>query len=179
MFLTLHRLYVLTWTTLLVGGVMWLYPRSGISEPVRDWYAVWQNRAEGGAKPVGSLSGTVVKIIDGGSLTLRADDRQLYSVALLGVVPPAFTPSSAEGELAKRSKERLSALVLSNRVDVTLTWIDQQRRGVGVVHSGETNVNAAMVQSGLVQLKRGFIKGLPLLDQYAIVRAARKAQEVK
>lgn len=179
MFHFLHRVYVLAWTVLIVGGLAWIYPKLGVSEPLQDWVAVWRNNSDVAVKPVGEVSGTVVKVIDGASFTLRGVDTQLYSIALFGVTAPLFTPNSAEGELAKKSKAHLSDLVLSNEVRVTLTWIDPQRRGVGVVHAGVTNINAAMVESGLVQFKRKLIKGLALRDQYALIRADRLAKEQK
>lgn len=177
MFYILHRIYVFSWTTLIIGAIVWLYPRTGVSEAVRDWNAVLLNRSEVSARPIGEISGKVIKVLDGGSFTLRTAEPQLFNIALLGVVPPPFTPNSALGELAQQSKERLSQLILSNEVQVTLTWMDPQRRGVGIVHLGRTNVNAAMVESGLVHFKRKLIKGLPLLDQYALVRAEREARE--
>lgn len=177
MFHILHRLYVLGWFVLVCLGLVWLYPRTGLSEGLADWHAVWKNQPKTTMKPVGEISGTVTKVLGSGSLTLRSEDQQLYNIALLGVVSPPATPQESESDLAKRGKQRLADLVLSNEVQVTLTWLDPLRRGVGVVHVGRTNVNAAMVESGVVQLKREFIKGIPLLDQYAMVRADRLSKE--
>jgi endonuclease YncB( thermonuclease family) len=107
---------------------------------------------------------------------VRAADRQLYSIALLGTVPLART-NARPRDWPDPAKARLSGLVLSNQVEVTMTWIDERRRGVGVVRVGPTNINAAMVESGLAKLNRDFIKPLPLTDQYALIRADRRASE--
>jgi endonuclease YncB( thermonuclease family) len=181
MFHTLHRVYVVGWLTLVIAGALWLYPRSGIAEPLNDWYGVWQNAQGKRTQPVAHLSGTAVWILDSTSFTLRGSDRQLYSIGLLGVVSPAALPrpSDAQLETARLAKTRLSELILSNQVDIALTWMDPQRRGVGEVWVGSTNVNAALVQSGLLQLKREFIKGIPLRDQYTLIRADRLAKAGK
>jgi endonuclease YncB( thermonuclease family) len=127
------------------------------------------------------LSGNVIKITEPNAFMLRGSDRQPYSVALLGTVPPAIpaaTPTKprTEPESVRQAKERLSDLILSNEVSVEVTVMDAFRRGVGIVHLGETNVNAVMVESGLLELKRDYIKGLPLSDQYALIRAERRAK---
>src|SRR3954453_15606013 len=112
MFYKLHRVYVLSWVMLAVGGVVWLYPRSGISEPLLDWYAVWQNKPGPVVKPVAELSGAVVRVIDGASFTFQTPDRQLYNVALLGVTAPVLKPNSpvSQTELAQQSQAHLSEM---------------------------------------------------------------------
>ena len=179
MFHALHRIYVLGWIIVVCGALVWLYPRSGVSEPLLDWYAVWSNQPETSVTPVGELSGAVVKVLDGVSFTMLAEDKKLYNVALLGAMVPRSRSHPADVDLTRRAKEGLAGMVLSNEVRVTLTWIDPQRRGVGVVHLGRTNVNAAMVQAGFVEFKRESIKGLPLLDQYTLVRADRRSKSRK
>lgn len=177
MFYVLHRIYVVAWTVLVCAALIWFYPRSGVSGPVANWYAVWKNQPKTTVSPVGELSGTVIKVLDGTSFTVRADDRQLYNIALLGVVIPATRSAPGAEDPALAAKRHLSGLVLSNDVAITLTWIDPQRRGVGIVHCNGSNVNAEMVESGLVEFKREFIKGIPLLDQYAFMRAERQSRE--
>jgi endonuclease YncB( thermonuclease family) len=167
---------VVGWIALILGGLVWLYPRSGVSEPLSNWYAVWRNQGDSPVKPVGELSGTVIDVLNATSFTLRASDRHLYNIALLGATVPRSGSNVADGERAGDARRALSDLILSNEVEVTLTWVDPQRRGVGVVHLGRTNVNAAMVETGLVTLKRDTVSGLPLLDQYALMRADRRSR---
>ena len=175
---TLHRIYVLGWAALIIGGAVWLYPRTGVAEPLLDWYEVWQNAHGTPAKAVQPISGKVINILDPISFTLRATDRQLYSIGLAGaVLPPSTHATRADRELADRAKARLRDLVLSNEVDVAVTWMDAQRRGVGIVHLGKTNINAAMIQSGLLNLKLDYIKGIPWFDQYALLRADRRSRQ--
>jgi endonuclease YncB( thermonuclease family) len=177
MFHALHRIYVTTWVVLVLGGMVWLYPRTGISQPLMDWYAVWQNHPRDTVKPSTELSGTVVRVLNGATFTLQTPDRKLYDIGLLGVVPPTLPANSRlpETDAARHSRTFLDAMLLSNQVQVALTFLDAQHRGVGIAHIGETNVNAAMVESGLVKLKPEFIRSLPWHDQYDLLRAERKA----
>ena len=177
MFHLLHRVYVISWAVLGIGSVVWLYPRTGISEPLMDWYAVWQNGPGPTVKPVAELSGKVVRVEDGASFVLRAADREWYNIGLLGISVPGVSARRSETQVnaARRSQEFLSTLILSNEVQVTATYLDPQRRGVGLVHLGPTNINATVVESGLVKFKPDFIKGLPWHEQYQLMRAARRA----
>ena len=181
MFHILHRIYILSWVLLVVGGAVWVYPRTGISEPLSDWYGVWQNAQGNTTQPLSSLSGKVVRILDGTSFMLRSSDHQFYSIGLLGLaVEPAkahVRPGGNDSVELRRAK--LSELVLSNDVEVAVASMDAQHRGLGIVRCGQTNVNAAMIESGRVELKREFIKGLPPREQYVLIRADRIAKERK
>ncbi len=174
----LHRLYLAGWITLVVGGAVWLYPRTGLSEPLLDWYAVWQNGGSASSKPLEHLSGTVVNITDGTTFALRTADRQLYSIGLAGVVQPPPTPVHPRGRKSPDVDPAWTALrhlILSNSVEVEVTALDSFHRGLGVVYLGSTNINAALIESGVVQLKHEFIKELPLMEQYQLLRAERRA----
>jgi endonuclease YncB( thermonuclease family) len=176
MFHILHRVYVVAWVSALLGGTAWLYPRTGISEPLADWYDVWRNSQNVPALPVETLTGTVVKVMGPTSFALSGPDQQWYSIGLLGVLPPSKARSTKETSSAvEKSRSELTHLLLSNRVDVTVASMDRQHRGLGIVHLGTTNVNAIMIESGLLQFKREFVKGLPLLEQYQLIRADRRA----
>jgi endonuclease YncB( thermonuclease family) len=176
MFKTLHRLYVLAWVLLILGGANWLYLRSGVAEPAMDLYAVWRNTAQKRVSPVAEVTGQAVRVLDGVSFAMRGEDRQLYNVGLVGVLPPADNQSGAGLEAGQQAKSRLSELILSNEVRVAFTYVDPQRRGTGLVYMGPTNVNAVMIRSRLVQFKPEFVKALPLTAQYALLRADRKAR---
>jgi endonuclease YncB( thermonuclease family) len=179
MFQILHRVYVLGWVAMVVGGALWLYPRTGLSEPLLDWYEVIQNAQGTTTISMGNLSGEAVRVVDGTTFMLRTSDRQLYSIGLVGAIAPPIKahPGTNEVAAAESSRARLSELILSNRVEVVLASLDPQHRGLGIVRSGELNVNATMIEAGLVTLKRDFIKGLPLREQYALIRADRKLKE--
>lgn len=178
MFHILHRVYLVTWSLILLACVGWAYAHSGISHGLADGYVVWQNKPKAGSAPIIPLSGTVTRVLDGRSLTIKGTDKQSYSIALQGLVP-VENPGVAFRKTVTPAKARLTELTLSNQVDVVLTSVDEYRRGLGVVYLGRTNVNALLIESGLAGLKLEFIRPLPLTEQYALVRAGRRAQERK
>jgi endonuclease YncB( thermonuclease family) len=180
MFFMLHRIYVASWIGLVLGALAWIYPRAGLSAPMRDWYEVWQNSEGTTRHSVEHLSGTVIKVTDATAFTLRTPDRQLFAIGLAGVLSPAVKPRPTPEDLeqARQCRAKLSELILSNEVEVALLTLDPQHRGIGVVHMGATNVNAALIQSGLVQFKPAFVKELPFLEQFALFRADRIAKEI-
>jgi endonuclease YncB( thermonuclease family) len=178
MFHTLHRLYVIAWTLIVLAAAGWAYAYTDVSGALSDWHAVWQNKPKPGSSPAAEFSGTVTKIIDSTSLVVRAAEGQPYSIALQGLVPFEKPASTAKTRI-DLAKTRLTELALSNQVHVTLTWVDERRRAIGVVYVGPTNINATLVEMGLVTLKRDFIKPLPMTEQYALIRADRRAMDRK
>jgi hypothetical protein len=176
MFQMLHRVYVLGWTVL-VGGAAWLYPRTGLSEPLIDCYEVWQNSREAHATPLGHLEGKVVDVPGPTTVIVRTPDHQLYSIGLVGLTVPRGTAQRQNDSLAaaESAKSHLSELVLSNDVAVGLVSIDPQRRGLGVLRLGTTNINSVLIQSGVVELKHEFIRGLSFREQYTLIHAERMA----
>jgi endonuclease YncB( thermonuclease family) len=177
MFHFLHKVYLLAWVALITGGALLLYPRSGISEPLALTIDVLKNSEGLPGKTLENLSGTPIQIYDGASFMMRGSDSQLYTIGLVGVTapPPSSPPARRQNDPATRSKAHLSELILSNEVQVALTWMDPHSRGLGIVRIGKTNVNAAMVESGLADLNRAYIKGLSWPSQYVLLRAERRA----
>jgi endonuclease YncB( thermonuclease family) len=181
MFHFLHKIYVAGWIAVVLGAIIWLYPRSGISEPLAVGLELWRNHDGTPRRSLEHLSGTAIDVRDGASFTMAGTDRQLYSIGLIGLIVPTQSTAPKQKDTAlghdpvRRSKELLSELILSNEVEVALTSLDPRRRGLGIVRLGTTNINAAMVESGFVSLKRDYIKSLPLIEQYALLRADRAA----
>jgi endonuclease YncB( thermonuclease family) len=176
MFRILHRIYVVGWLTLIIGAMVWVYPRTGISEPLADWYCVWQNTQGVPSKPVETITGTVMKVTGPTSFALRGPSQQWYSIGLLGVVPKAAGKAKEAREDSGKARAELSRLILSNTVEVTVVSMDAAHRGLGIVHVGSTNINAVMVETGLLELKQEFIKGMPVREQYALFKAERKGR---
>ena len=82
-------------------------------------------------------------------------------------------------KLRDDARTRLSQWVLSNHVRVEATSLTEQRTGLGVLHVGATNVNAALVEAGLARVNRNYLKGLPLDQLYAILRAESIARPLE
>jgi endonuclease YncB( thermonuclease family) len=176
MFNFLHKVYLLGWSVLIIGGVLWLYPRSGIPERLAVAAELWSMHDETPTRSLEQISGVPIQIVDGGSFTMRASNNQLYTIGLAGVNAPPVRSTQAKTDPGEQSRALLSDLILSNEVDVALSWVDPQFRGIGLVRAGAINVNAEMVESGLVRLNREYLRGLPLREKYALVAAERRVR---
>jgi len=89
------------------------------------------------------LSGRVVKIADGDTFTLRADDGVLIKVRLAEIDAPE------QGQpYGRRSRQALAELVSGEYVRVVVQDIDSYGRTVGRPYAGDVDVCAEMVRSG-------------------------------
>ncbi len=100
-------------------------------------------RREGQPVPDFDLSGRVVKVMDGDSLSLLDADRRQHTVRLYGIDTPEW--DQPHGDSAKRA---LRKLVDGRQVGVVQEDVDTFGRTVGTVFLGDTNINLAMVEAG-------------------------------
>lgn len=124
-------------------------------------------------KILGERHGEVVKIVDNATITLSEENGRLTNVRLTGIDVPLPGGVSAR-ELAERTA-RLMELVLSNRVVVQVTHEYNPTAVLGLVRVGATNVNVALVESGVASAEKKFMNGLPLRVRYELLRAEREA----
>lgn len=92
-----------------------------------------------------TVTGKVVSVSDGGTVTLAAGARY-YKTKLDGISAPRTR--EAYGQAAKT---RLARLVLNKEVKITITGKDRYQWYVGEVFRNGTDVNAAMVRAGLAR----------------------------
>jgi endonuclease YncB( thermonuclease family) len=114
------------------------------------------------------ISGRVVGISDGDTLTLLTTDRKRVRIRLAEIDAPE------KGQpFAQRSRQRLSQLVFSKTVTVTTRGKDQYGRILGKVFVGGTNVNAEMVRSGAAWAYRDYLTDYSLVSREAEARKSR------
>ncbi|WP_424244420.1 endonuclease YncB(thermonuclease family) [Elusimicrobium posterum] len=93
--------------------------------------------------PIGEISGRVVKVADGDTITVLTAGLEEVKVRLYGIDAPeskqAFGSSSAS---------QLSSLVWGKSVVVEIVEIDRYNRSVGRVTLGDLDVNQEMVLTG-------------------------------
>ena len=140
------------------GRVTWpgdLYER--ISASVSDYparpSAGWRKATEGLGKlgaqregqpvPAFDLSGRVVKIMDGDSLSLLDAANRQHTIRLYGIDTPEWDQPHGE-----RAKKALARLVDGRNIGVVKVDTDTFNRTVGTVFIGNTNVNLAMIEAG-------------------------------
>lgn len=179
MFHTLRKIVIALFWLGLVAVAGLLYTNRHVFRPVGVWVDLIQNKEWGEEGYIGSLSGRVITVSEGNSFKVRNAEGTIYSLGLAGLEIPnaGNAPNPQEKKFARRSAEYLSGLILSNRVEIELTFTNRLRTGLGMVRHGSTNVNLAMVKAGWARVKPEYIRALPLIEQYHLTRAQQKAQQ--
>jgi endonuclease YncB( thermonuclease family) len=115
-----------------------------------------------------SITGKVVGISDGDTLTLLADDRRQVKVRLAEI----DTPESGQ-PFGAQAKKELSDLVFGRQVEVAVQDTDRYGRTVGRVKVGGTDVNVEMVSRGAAWVYREYLRDHSLLAIEAAARARK------
>lgn len=95
-----------------------------------------------GTALAGQLSGKVVGVDDGDTITVLQNNQQ-FKIRLYGV----DCPESSQA-FGRKAKEFTSSVAFGKYVEVTVLDVDGYGRSVGVVHVGETTVNKALLENG-------------------------------
>lgn len=101
------------------------------------WYGIVQAEEE--------ISGFVVKVYDGDTLTLVDQGNRTHKIRLAKIDAPEL-----KQDFGQNAKECLSNLVLNKRVTVRILTIDLYQREVGEVYRNHHLINAQLVAEGCV-----------------------------
>jgi len=115
-----------------------------------------------------TVSGKVVGVSDGDSLTLLVQGNRQIKVRLDGIDAP-------EGgqEFSKNAKEGLSRLVFGKDVTLRVTGKDRYERTLGVIFIGGVNANLQLVRQGLAWHFKKYSDDQELAQAEIDARAAR------
>lgn len=91
------------------------------------------------------ITGTVVGVADGDTLTVLDSRKREYRVRLAEI----DAPESSGQAFGNRAKQALSGLCYRKLAQVTVHTTDRYGRNVGVVTCDGVNANAKMVETGL------------------------------
>ena len=91
-----------------------------------------------GLVPAVTLTGRVVGVHDGDTITVLDADRVQHKIRLQGIDAPELGQA-----FGSRSKQNLSSLVYNHQVTVEWDKYDQYRRVLGVVFVGSVDANLA------------------------------------
>lgn len=114
------------------------------------------------------LSGKVVGISDGDTLTLLTESKQQVKIRLSEI----DTPESNQ-PYGSRARQALSDLAFGQQVRVSVIDQDRYGRTVGRVYVGETDINAELVRQGAAWVYRQYAHDKAL---FALEEDARQAQ---
>ena len=90
----------------------------------------------------GQFEALVDYVIDGDSLRVRADEREV-DVRLWGIDAPEYDQPGS-----KEAKKELQNLVLGKKVTIYPKYRDKYNRLIAIVHQEELNVNENLIESG-------------------------------
>ena len=93
--------------------------------------------------PAYDLSGRVVKVTDGDTITILDANQKQHNIRLHGIDTPEYKQPSS-----RAATKALSDLVAGEGVGVDVKDTDSYGRTVGFVYKGNVNVNLEMVKSG-------------------------------
>ena len=93
--------------------------------------------------PAYDLSGRVVKVTDGDTITILDAAKKQHEIRLHGIDSPDYPQPYASA-----AKKVLASLVAGEGVGIDVKDTDRYGRTVGVVHKNNLNVNLQMVKSG-------------------------------
>ncbi len=114
------------------------------------------------------LTGKVIAIADGDTLTVLSDDQRQIKIRLAEI----DTPESGQ-PYGSRARQALAALVFGKQARIVETDRDRYGRTVGRVYVGGMDVNAELVRQGAAWVYRQYAKDTAL---FALEDEARREQ---
>jgi endonuclease YncB( thermonuclease family) len=115
------------------------------------------------------ITGRVVGIADGDTLTLLTDAHQQVRIRLAEI----DAPESGQ-PYGKLSKQALSNLVFSKTVRIKTRGLDQYGRTLGRVYVGGRDVNSEMVRSGAAWAYRDYLTDYSLISMEIQAKKERR-----
>ncbi|MBS3962912.1 MAG: thermonuclease family protein [Methylomonas sp.] len=116
-----------------------------------------------------SLSGKVVKIADGDTLTMLVAGNRQIKIRLAEI----DTPESHQ-PYGQKAKQALAGLVFSRTITADVQTTDRYGRSVARVYAGTLDVNAELVRSGSAWVYRKYAKDRSLYELEAQAREDKK-----
>lgn len=90
-----------------------------------------------------TISGKVVKVTDGDTITVLDKDYAEHKIRFYGIDAP-----ESRQAYGQKAKKFLASLIAGKEVKVVITGIDRYQRKIGKVFLGETDINEEMVANG-------------------------------
>lgn len=121
-----------------------------------------------------TLSGKVVGVADGDTITVLDDSNTQYKIRLAGIDAP-----EKKQPFGNVSKKSLSDLVYGKQVNVDYNKQDRYGRTVGKVIIDGTDVNLEQVKRGLAWFYKKYQNEQPLKDRLDYLHAQEDAEKAK
>lgn len=180
LFKTVRNLLGLALLLTLVGAGYLAFQNRELVNSAKDAYWAFSNKTEVPPHYEASVTGKVIKVLDGNWFHLKIPEGFVYAVRIAGMEAPgiAITRDPANPPQGNLSRTNLTELILDQDVDVNILEMNDLRYGQGFVYLDGTNVAQLTVTEGMARLNREEIHGLEFEEKYRLVQAERQAQEM-
>jgi endonuclease YncB( thermonuclease family) len=96
-----------------------------------------------------TITGTVTRVSDGDTLTVKTDKRKTYTIRLARIDAPEISHFGNPAQpFGKEAGDWLREVARGEPVTVQIDTVDKYGRSVGTVFMGNENLNAMMVEDG-------------------------------
>lgn len=99
------------------------------------------------------LTGDVIQVIDGDTITLLTSDKKQHRIRLAEIDAPE--KGQAYASVARKA---LNSFIYRKEVNVLVSSLDRYNRAIGTVYLDNVNINKLMVKNGFAWAYRYFIK---------------------
>jgi len=120
------------------------------------------------------LTGKVVRVADGDTVTILDSSRQQHKIRLMGIDAP-----ERKQAYGQRSKQSLSEMVAGKTVSVDWNKRDRYRRIVGKILLDGRDVNLEQVKRGMAWHYKAYQREQDVEDRSAYAQAEDQAQRSK
>ncbi len=117
------------------------------------------------------LTGRVVGVSDGDTITVLGPDRRQYKIRLNGIDAP-----ESSQEFGQVSKQNLARLVHGRQVRIEWEKQDRYERVLGRVFLDQTDINLEQVRQGLAWYYRAYERDIAPADRQRFDRAEQEAR---
>lgn len=128
------------------------------------------------AAPLRTVTATITKITDGDTVQAITPEGTKLKVRLYGIDAPETAKGKIPGEpFGNDARDYLATLVNQKSVRVEIRDVDRYRRMVAILWLGEWNVNQEMLNAGLAEAYREYLK-TPYRNPFLQAEQEAKAQ---
>ena len=179
LFRTVRKLLGIAIILILIGAAFLAYQNKHIFNPAVDAYWAFSNKTENPIRYEASVTGEVIKVLDGNWFHLKIPEGFVYAVRITGMEAPelAITRDPQNPPMGNLSRTNLTELLLKKEVSVNVLEMNDRRYGQGFVYLNETNVAQLVVIKGMARLNRQEILGLEFEEKFQLVQSERIATE--
>ena len=120
------------------------------------------------------LSGTVVRISDGDTVTILDNSKRMHKIRLTGIDAPE--KSQPFGDASRKS---LAEMIFQKSVEVTFTKYDRYGRILGKIESNGVDICLEQIRRGLAWHYKHYANEQPTEDRLAYAKAEEDARLAK